>query len=268
MAQQSKSYRPFFLNLLIIILLTLAIFLGFFASLGLITRHGQVVRVPNITGLNGDVALQKLSDLDLDVEILDSVYYDSLPRLSVVSQFPTAGTEVKKGRIIYFTINRAIAPLVQVPDITGYSLPSATLLLKSFGLKLGGYSYTASMVRGAVVGIKINDSNAVPNIRVPVGTAIYLVLGDGSGGRIVVPNITGMQLYEARAYLATQHCSIGAVTADINVMRIDSAYIYKQLPIADSGKMRTGGNIDVWVSNSPKINISTPPPAEVAPTEE
>lgn len=267
MAQQSKSFRPFFLNLLIIILLTLAILLGFFASLGLITRHGQVVKVPNITGLSGQTAIQKLSDLDLDAVVLDSVYYDSLPKLSVVSQSPAAGAEVKKGRVIYFTINRAAAPMVQVPDVTGYSLSSAASLLKSFGLKMGGYSYTESMMRDAVVQLKISDSVIVPNMKVPIGTAIQLVLGDGSGGQINVPALVGMQLYEAKIYLATMRCNIGSVTANADVARVDSGFIYKQSPISDSGKMMIGGHIDVWVSNTPQQAETQPPQGEAGKIE-
>ncbi|MDE1191611.1 MAG: PASTA domain-containing protein [Arachidicoccus sp.] len=258
-----NSISKFFINLLIIIFIVVALFIGFFASLGWITKHGESVAVPNVMGLNIDAAMQKISSASLKPVVLDSTYYDSLPALSVVSQSPNGGAQVKDGRIVYITINRAVAPTVQIPDLTGYSLSSASLLLKSFGLRVGKFSYTASPVRDAVVKQQIGDSIIAAGSKVPMGTAINLIIGDGTGSEMLtVPNLVGMQVSDAKDYLTSLKCSIGNITPDMDVAVADSGYIYKQSPEAqvsnDSGqtgivRMKVGSTIDVWISkNSPQ----------------
>jgi len=257
-----SNLSKFLISLSVIILLTVGIFFGFFASLGWITRHGESIAVPSVTGQSTDAASQKITAAGLQPVVLDSVYYDSLPALSVVSQTPNGGARVKDGRIVYITINRAIAPTVDMPDLTGYSLSSASLLLKSFGLKLGKYSYTASTVRDAVVKQQIGDSAIAAGSKVPMGTAIDLVIGDGSGSEMMtVPNLVGMQVVEAKDYLSSMKCEIGNITPDIDVAIADSGYIYKQSPspqVADSAgnsgvvRMKVGGAIDIWISKNPQ----------------
>jgi beta-lactam-binding protein with PASTA domain len=262
---KNNSTKSFFLNLLIIILLTIGILVAFFASLGYITKHGESITVPNVTGQNVDAAMLKISQMNLKPVVLDSTFYDSLPPLSIVSQTPAAGAKVKDGRIVYFTINQAVAPMIQMPDLTGYSLNSASLLLKSFGLKLGSYTYTASLVKDAVIKQQMGDSDIAAGVQVPKGTVINLVIGDGSGSQMMtVPNIIGMQVAEAREYIGSLNCSIGAVTPDIDVVHADSGYIYKQSPspVANDSlaagaqpatvRMKIGGMIDVWVSKNPR----------------
>ncbi|HTN35757.1 MAG TPA: PASTA domain-containing protein [Arachidicoccus sp.] len=256
-----NTIRPFILNLIIIIALSLVIIFAFFFSLKSITRHGESIKVPNLLGLNTNTAISKVKALGLEPVVLDSVFFDTLPRLSVVSQTPAGNAAVKRGRIVYLTVNRAVPLTVQMPNLVGYSLNSAALLLKSFGLRLGSHSYTANLVKDAVVKQLLGDSAIVAGTPIPMGTVINLVIGDGSGSQMMtVPDIIGMQLSEARDYISSMNCSIGAVTPDIDVVHSDSGYIYKQEPAktivnaegqTGTVKMKIGGTIDVWVSSKP-----------------
>lgn len=264
MANKKSGIKNFLLTILLIITISIALFFGFFASLGWITQHGKSIAVPNVTGQNVDIAFQNINASGLQPIILDSVFYDSLPALSVVSQTPLPKSKVKQGRIVYVTINRAVAPTVQVPDVTGYSLTSASLLLKSFRLKVGEYSYIASPVRDAVVKQQINDSIIAPGSKVPMGTAIDLVIGDGSGSEMMsVPNLVGMQVSEAKDYISSLKFEIGNITPDIDVAIADSAYIYRQSPQSQVSnekgqtgivRMKVGSAIDIWVSKNPPQN--------------
>lgn len=257
--------KAFFLNLLVIILIMLALLTAFFLSLGLITHHGESVSVPNVTGQDVNTATAKIAAFGLNPVVADSVFFDSLPPLSVVSQSPSGGTPVKDGRTVYITINRVVAPTVQMPDLTGYSLNSAKLLLKSFGLRLAGYTYTASLVSDAVVKQQVGGNDIAPGTRIPMGTSVGLIIGDGSGSQMMsVPDIVGMELKDARDYVGSMNCTIGNVIADPDVTSPDSAYVYKQSPSPtvtnDQGqtgsvRMRIGGAVDVWVSSKPPTGI-------------
>ena len=273
----AKKIRSILLNLLIILVLTGVILFAFFTSLNSITRHGEAIKVPDVTGLASTAAMAKVSSMGLQPVILDTVFYDSLAPLSIVSQTPAASALVKEDRIVYMTVNRAVPPTVQMPNLIGYSLNSATLLLKSFGLHVGTHTYTANLVKDAVVKQILGDSDIVAGTRIPMGTTIDLVIGDGSGSQMMsVPDIIGMQLYEAKDYISSMNCSIGAVTPDIDVQLADSGYIYRQEPAttvtnADGQtghvRMKIGGTIDVWVSSHPPVPGGGPqqPPTGPAP---
>lgn len=271
---KSKNIKSILLNLVIIIALALLILFVFFSSLKSITRHGQSIKVPDVTGMSSSAAMAKITAMGLDPVILDTVFFDTLAPLSIVSQTPAGSAEVKEDRIIYLTINRAVPPTIQMPNLVGYSLNSATLLLKSFGLHLGSHTYTANLVKDAVVKQMLGDSEIVAGTRIPMGSTIDLVIGDGSGSEMMsVPDIIGMQLSEARDYISSMNCTIGAVTPDIDVAHSDSAYIYKQDPsstiINEQGqmghvRMKIGGTIDVWVSSKPPVPGSSPAGAPAA----
>lgn len=266
----TKNIKSILLNLAIIIALAVLILFIFFSSLKSITRHGESISVPDVTGMSSSAAMTKISALGLQPVILDTVFYDTLAPLSIVTQTPAASSKVKEDHIIYLTINRAVPPTIQMPNLVGYSLNSASLLLKSFGLHLGTHTYTANLVKDAVVKQMLGDSEIVAGTRIPMGTTIDLIIGDGSGSQMMsVPDIIGMQLSEAKDYISSMNCSIGAVTPDIDVQHADSAYIYKQNPastiINEQGqtghvRMKIGGTIDVWVSSQPPAPGSQPPP--------
>lgn len=271
---KSKNIKSILLNLVIIIALALVILFVFFFSLKSITRHGQSIKVPDVTGMPSAAAMAKITSMGLKPVVLDTVFFDTLAPLSIVSQTPAGTAQVKENRIIYLTINRAVPPTIQMPNLVGYSLNSATLLLKSFGLHLGTHSYTANLVKDAVVKQMLGDSEIVAGTRIAMGTTIDLVIGDGSGSQMMsVPDIIGMQLSEARDYISSMNCTIGAVTPDIDVAHSDSAFIYKQDPastiINEQGqtghvRMKIGGTIDVWVSSRPPAPGGTTPPAAPA----
>jgi beta-lactam-binding protein with PASTA domain len=134
---QFVTNRSFFINLLIAIVLGLTIVFIFFQLLDRITQHGKYVKVPEVKGKNIDEARTLLEQQGFKVEVQDSIYYDSLPRLSVVKQSPVPDELVKVNRTVYLTVNRAQPPLVSMPNFVGQTFRSVLLQLNALGLKLG-----------------------------------------------------------------------------------------------------------------------------------
>ena len=116
--------KSFFVNLLVVILVILLLVFLFFSLLGLITKHGETQKVPSVTGRSYDEAEKILKAAGLAAGIQDSVYADTANPLQVMRQSPDADEEVKAGRTIYLTINRAVPPLVEMPDLRGFSRKS------------------------------------------------------------------------------------------------------------------------------------------------
>lgn len=266
--------RPFWINLLVVVALVCAIFSVFFMSLGAITKHGDDRKVPDIVGKSSSEAIRILEADGLRVEVQDSVYIDSLPKSSVIKQSPDAQAVVKSGRTIFLTVNRLAAPMVDMPDLRGFSITSAQLLMQNLGLKLGGTSYVNDIAKNAVKQQLLNNAEIQPGTKIPVGSTIFLVLGNGAGSESMeVPDVVGMSLDEATDYLQTFNLNIGTINADPNVTDQGGAEIYKQDPPrmngAQKNRMKPGQAISVWLrpadaAGQQPANAAQPQPAAPA----
>lgn len=261
------TQRSFFVNLLVAIALILVIFFMFFISLGYITRHDEVIKVPAATGRSLTDATSFLKKQGFEVSVQDSVYVDSLAPLTVVKQSPESDETVKTGRTIYLTVNRAQPPLIEMPDLRGYSFRSAQMYLQSLGLKLGDTSYTPDIARNAVKDQKSNGKTIEPGTKVLMGTAIDFVLGNGLGEtELTVPDLVGFTVSQAKDYLAGDKINIGVMIALSAVQDTANAYIVKQNPepetiLPDGGTtknhIRAGQLMDIWISATPPVRDST-----------
>ncbi len=257
----------FFINLLVAIILVVLFIFLFFNSLDWVTHHDENVKVPPVIGKKIEVATQLLEAQGFEVQVQDSVYIDTAVKASVIRQSPEADAIVKKNRTIYLTINRAVAPLVDMPDLRGFSFQSAEMYLKSVGLKLGDTSYRPDIARNSVLEQRFNNQTLLPGTKIGMGSPVTLVLGDGIGNALMnVPDLTGMTLADARDYLSSLNLGIGAIVPDANVQDQNNAYVYRQNPSvqATSGgrknKIHPGQSLDVYLSvQQPVVDTATPP---------
>lgn len=121
----------------ILAVLTVLVFLTFM-FLRFYTNHGESVEVPALKGLTTEEASRVLSESNLQMEVIDSVYDAKAVRGSIIEQTPVAGEFVKPGRAIYITINTVNKPLVAIPDVKDLSLRNARAMLESQGFKVVG----------------------------------------------------------------------------------------------------------------------------------
>ena len=131
------THRPLWLNILVGFLLALVIFFIFIFSLNWFTHHDQSKTVPQCTGKSFEEAKEILEKAGFEVEIQDSIYVDTAKPLKVLKQVPEADEVVKVNRTVYLTINRAVPPMIEMPNIVGYSFRSAEMELKNMNLNVG-----------------------------------------------------------------------------------------------------------------------------------
>jgi beta-lactam-binding protein with PASTA domain len=148
---ENITRRPLWVNMLAALGVVLLFLLIFFATLSWLTGHGKIQRVPSITGQNILSATKTLEAAGFEVVIQDSVFIDTLAKQAVVRQIPEAESMVKNGRAIYLTINRTVAPQVEMPNLAGFSVKSAEMYLISLGLRMGEISYRPDIARNAVL---------------------------------------------------------------------------------------------------------------------
>ena len=259
------THRPLWVNILVGILIAVAFFFLILLSLKWVTNHGDASSVPSVTGKSLEEAEEILGDRGFSVDIQDSIYVDTLPPLAVIRQIPDADEVVKANRTVYLVINRAVAPLVEMPNLLGYSFRNAEMSLNNFGLKIGDTIFKPDFAKNAVLEQLYEGRPIAPGTQVRRGSVISLVLGDGVGNReFVVPVITGMRFCDAQALLEANGIVIGAIVPDPNVEDTCNAYIYRQNPEKyDDAKrpqrIRPGQTMDVWLSVNEPVKDSVPP---------
>lgn len=242
------------MNILFAITAVLLILLVFMLSLNWLTQHGVSRTVPLVKGKTLDQVTALLEKDDFEVVVQDSVYYDSLPPLMVIKQVPEAGAVVKVNRTIYVTVNRAVAPDIDMPNLVGYSFRNAEMVLKNLGLVLGDTTFRPDFAKNSVLQQLYNGNPVAAGAKVKIGSRIDLVLGTGIGDEdMPVPQLLGMTYPEARSLLESQGIILGAVVPNPDVRDTALAFVYRQVPPAfnEDGRryrIRPGQMIDMWLS--------------------
>lgn len=249
-------------NLLIALGIIVVLLLIVQSGLKTYTRHGESITVRDLRGMNLEQVKTVLSDNNLDWEVMDSVFDMNKPPLAVVEQTPKPGSKVKQGRTIYLTINATTAPTTEIPDLVGRSsFKYAKMQLESYGLKIGDPVYRPDPHLNAVIGMTVNGKNVTPKTKVPKGTIVTLVLGDGLGNsRISVPYLIGLRYDEAEFKLKGYSLNVGAVVVDDGVIDTAGAIVYKQIPEYGRGNsIRVGEPIDIFLGKELPAGIEVHP---------
>lgn len=153
----------------------------FFHWITYVTKHNEEIMVPNLKRLTTEQAEEKLDELGLEYEILDTIdYKPNLPKLSVVLQEPEAGELVKGGRTVYLKINASSYKMVRIPDLVDKTYRQAVPTLISLGLAQGNVSYAPHIGKDMVLEMRLNGKKLKPGTKVYKATKIDLVLGDGA----------------------------------------------------------------------------------------
>lgn len=246
--------KPLWANILFAIGLVLLLLLIFLMSLNFITHHGKTLSIPGVTGKTFTDAKKALEGQGFDVEVQDSVYVDTLQPLMVLRQFPEADAQVKVNRTVYLTINRAVPPTIEMPQLEGLSFRNAGVVLQQYGLKLKDTSYRPDFAKNAVLEQQYNGERIKPGTKISMGSGISLVLGSGLGQeQFAVPDLFGMTYTEARTYLESNGLSLGAVVSDAGISDTTNAYVRAQRPERMSpdqrvNMIRQGQSVDIWLT--------------------
>jgi eukaryotic-like serine/threonine-protein kinase len=218
----------------------------FYAYLPNATNHGETITVPNIEGLDSKKAEEFLTRHDLRFEVNDSSYSSQYPALTVLKQFPSAGAKVKENRKIYVSVNRINPPTVPMPDLINGSLINAEAVLKGSELKRGKIQLVRGPWLNLVQEMKIKGNKVEPNVRVPKGTVVDLVVMDGGGMNVPAPNVLNYSYDEADFSIKGSLLSVGNVTlvgGDTTGMK---PVVLKQKP-GPGENIRVGDVVDLWV---------------------
>ena len=245
------------MNVLIGFGVAICLFIIFFFSLGWITGNGETEKVPAVIGLDVLAAEKNLTALGFDVEFQDSIYVDTLARNAVLRQTPEADEIVKRGRTVYLTINRVIAPQVDMPNLVGFSIKSAETYLKVLGLRLGSIQMVPDQNKNVVIDQLVNGQQIAPGSKIPSGTLIHFLVGDGgASGGMFMPDLVGLTYEQAKAQLISVGLNLGVVSVNGSIGDSASAFVFNQNPSAYGSQIDSlGMPIQNMVSKGATINL-------------
>ena len=169
------------LSIAIIVLLGIAFVILFW--LKFTTNHNQKIEVPSLAKMSLDTAENKLNELDLRFEVIDSSNYNpDFPKYSVIEQIPKAGEFVKENRKIYLTLNRSGYVYLKIPEVVGKTRRQAEPTLISMGFKIGRITYKSYIALDEVLELSYKGKKIKSGEKIQKTSVIDLVLGDGEGG--------------------------------------------------------------------------------------
>ncbi len=202
--------KKFYYHFLIAIGLTLFLLWLVLKSMDIFTQHGDVYIVPDFDGQT----IEQLSDKGYNdyfiFKIIDSVYFKSKEKGTVVLQNPLPGSKVKQGRHIYLTIVAQTPETVLMPNLKNLSLRQALVTLESNELLVGKLDYVKYFARNAVVDQLIGDEQIETGTELLKGTIINLVLGKGDFAVMIpMPFLIALKQADVRKKLHYYSLNVG-----------------------------------------------------------
>lgn len=148
------------------------------------TNHNETTEVPNLAKMSLDKVEEKLDEMSLRYEILDSANYNpDFPRYSVIEQIPEPGKFVKENRKLYLTLNPSGYRKIEVPNILGRTRRQAEPTLLAMGFEIGKISYRPH-ISDNVLEMRFNGEKLEPGTKIQKTSVIDLIVGDQSLNKI------------------------------------------------------------------------------------
>jgi beta-lactam-binding protein with PASTA domain len=187
-----------------IVLFALIVASGFFSSLYLKRAldnyfNRKTVLTPDFVGktLSEAIRIQKTQEGNLKIDISNEVESASVPRDTVVSQEPAAGSVVNYEKTIFLTVSRGTR-IKEVPECLGVDIRKARLLLSEARFRVGkkAYLHSPDRERGIVMHQYPEGKSSAGQ-----GEVVDLVISDGRAEQDFTPRVTYLMLQEAKDIL-------------------------------------------------------------------
>lgn len=159
------------------------------ATVGLLAWRSAsgLVRVPNVAGLEPEIARQRLAALDMELVEGDKRFSADVPDGYIVDQEPKAGAEVRPGTEVLVAISAGSERLA-MPDVIGKRLDTARSLLSEHGLNIVVEPVPSQEPSGTVL-----LTYPSPGVTIATGQTVRLSVAstESSGGLLLPTDLTG-----------------------------------------------------------------------------
>ena len=226
----------------------------------LYVKHSKMTKVPNVVGMNFNDAKQILDETGLDVKQGDIRYDEAKSVGQVLEQNPQADQQVKVGRRIYLVVCGG-EQLVEVPKLSGRSIRDARYTVEQRNLQIGNIvkKYSNLYPEDVIISQVIQ-----PGSRVKKNTKIDVIVSQGAQlGDIIVPDVTGKTLAEAKKTIEDKKLIVGKITyqpSDLPTGKVLDQYPRKDKSVSEKS------TVDLFVAK--KREVKENPQDDEEPTLE
>jgi len=210
--------------------------------------------LPDLRGLTPREALEKVAPMGLRVVFVEASDPDK-PRDLIIEQDPEAGTRVKPLHRLELVLNKPKEAIV--PDLSGLPLDEAQQLLGSKGFQPAEVDAAYSDREAGTVLATSPPADAP----LPQGAKIKLLVSEGSIPQTtIVPDLTGLDLEDARYLLSVAELQVGDVQQMPSPEPVDT--VLAQSPPAGS-EIAVGSPVTLTVATRAEVLLprETTPPA-------
>ena len=208
-------------RIILIAAIAAAVILALIAVLHFI--GGEEIEAPDFKGMTMQQAQDMAEQMDIKVKEGEEVISDEVDKGLIVSQTPEPGQTIKTGSTVTVNISKGLGD-GSVPDLTGKMKDDLSEYLEAAGFKLGAVTTKSSdQPEGTVL-----SQNPKAGSEVEKGTAIDVVVSDGSKAKATVPYLVGKSLSEAQGELAAAGLSAGKVSYDYSSSYAEGEVMWQQ----------------------------------------
>jgi len=205
--------------------------------------------VPQVVGLQVSEAVNTLEADGFEALISDTSYGLQVPVGAIFFQKPDAGAVVKEGRTVYLFVSGGVSTIT-VPQLKGKSILDAKFALERLGLKLGRVERIPSSHPEDM----IFDQQYAEGTLLKQGEFVGVTISVGrGGGSIIVPDLIGKSLTEARKILADSSLIIGKINYQPSSTLLPNT-ILDQYP-SSGNSLNSGNAVDLFVTKPSDRNI-------------
>ena len=208
-----------------------------------ISGPGNKIAIPSLAGMTQKQAAKTVAELGLKVDVIQEVFSEDIPKGKVITSDPAGGGRVAIAGTVHLIISKG-KERIEVPNLAGLTIESATVALKEINLKIGRVSekFSDSVEAGLII-----DGNPVSGSPVRKDSTIELIISKGLE-QVALANFQGKTSDQAQSELTAAGLIVNSKYEYSDTIPIGT--VIQQTP-SDVGTIGKGEKITLVISKGP-----------------
>jgi serine/threonine-protein kinase len=140
-----------------------------------ISGPGNKIAIPSLAGMTQSQAAKTVAELGLKADVTQEVFSEDIPKGKVITSDPAGGGRIEIAGTVHLIISKG-KERIEVPNLVGLTVESATAVLKESNLKIGRVSekFSDNLEAGLII-----DGNPSSGSPVRKDSTVELIISKG-----------------------------------------------------------------------------------------